>query len=194
MNDDTQAFPSQQQEPPGRTSEMDPLPDHGEASYRGSGKLQGRRALITGGDSGIGRAVALAYAREGADVAFTHMPEEQDDADETSALLEAEGRRHRRQSRLLIPMEGEAMAGSIKKPKMYEALRDEGASKEKAARISNAAAQKDRSKSSVARKGGEAGSYDDWTVSELRKRAKELGLRNYSGKKKSELVSALRDH
>jgi hypothetical protein len=86
------------------------------------------------------------------------------------------------------------MASSIKKPKMYEDLRDEGASKEKAARISNAAAQKGRSKSSVGRKGGKSGSYDDWTVPELRKRAKELGMSGYSGKKKSELVKALRDH
>jgi hypothetical protein len=83
---------------------------------------------------------------------------------------------------------------SLKKPDMYEDLRDEGASKEKAARISNAAAQKGRSKSSVAAKGGRSGSYDDWTVPQLRARAKELGLSNYSGKKKSELVSALRNH
>jgi hypothetical protein len=85
-------------------------------------------------------------------------------------------------------------SSSLKKPDMYEDLREEGASKEKAARISNAAAQKGRSKSSVGRKGGNAGSYDDWTVPELRKRAKELGLSGYSGKKKSELVKALRDH
>jgi hypothetical protein len=83
---------------------------------------------------------------------------------------------------------------SLKKPDMYEDLRKEGASKEKAARISNAAAQKGRSTSSVAAKGGRSGSYDDWTVPELRKRAKELGLSNYSGKKKAELVEALRDH
>lgn len=83
---------------------------------------------------------------------------------------------------------------SIKNPDMYEELRDDGASKEKAARISNAAAQKGRSKSSVGRKGGESGSYDDWTVPELRKRAKEIGLHNYSDKKKSELISALRNH
>jgi hypothetical protein len=86
------------------------------------------------------------------------------------------------------------MASSIKKPKLYEELREDGASKEKAARISNAAAQKGRSTSSVGAKGGKAGSYDDWTVPELRKRAKELGLTGYSGKNKSELVKALRDH
>jgi hypothetical protein len=83
---------------------------------------------------------------------------------------------------------------SIKNPDLYEELRDDGASKEKAARISNATAQKGRSTSSVGRQGGESGSYEDWTVPELRKRAKELGLTHYSGKKKSELVKALRDH
>ena len=83
---------------------------------------------------------------------------------------------------------------SLKKPEMYEALRDQGASKEKAARISNAAAQKGRSASSVAAKGGSSGSYDDWTVADLRRRAKELGLTGYSGKNKSELIAALRDH
>jgi hypothetical protein len=83
---------------------------------------------------------------------------------------------------------------SLKNPDMYEELRKEGASKEKAARISNATRQKGRSKSSVGRKGGESGSYEDWKVPELRKRAKELGLSNYSGKNKSELVRALRNH
>ncbi|MET0467797.1 MAG: Rho termination factor N-terminal domain-containing protein [Aeromicrobium sp.] len=83
---------------------------------------------------------------------------------------------------------------SLKKPDLYEDLREEGASKEKAARISNAAAQKGRSTSSVAAKGGRSGSYDDWTVPDLRKRAKELGLSNYSGKRKSELVTMLRHH
>ena len=86
------------------------------------------------------------------------------------------------------------MASSIKKPTMYDELRQDGASKEKAARISNAAAQKGRSTSSVGAKGGRSGSYDDWTVPELRKRAKELGLSGSSGKKKSELIEALRDH
>ncbi len=81
---------------------------------------------------------------------------------------------------------------SLKKPDMYEELRDKGASKEKAARISNAAARDGESK--VGERGGEAGSYDDWKVPDLRKRAKELGLTNYSDKNKKELISALRNH
>ncbi|MEO6604598.1 MAG: SDR family oxidoreductase [Aeromicrobium sp.] len=86
----SEGFPAQQQDPPGLTEVMEPVPDHGEKSYKGSGKLDGKRALITGGDSGIGRAVAIAFAREGADVAFTYLADEQDDADATSALLDAE--------------------------------------------------------------------------------------------------------
>jgi hypothetical protein len=81
---------------------------------------------------------------------------------------------------------------SLKDPELYEELRDDGASKEKAARISNAAAN--RGRSSVGRKGGKSGDYEDWTVDELKKRAKELGLSGYSGKRKSELISALRNH
>ncbi len=81
---------------------------------------------------------------------------------------------------------------SLKDPKLYEELRDEGNSKEKSARISNAIAA--RGAKSVGRKGGESGSYDDWTVSDLRKRAKELGMSGYSGKKKAELIGLLRHH
>jgi hypothetical protein len=81
---------------------------------------------------------------------------------------------------------------SLKDPELYEELREDGASKEKAARISNAAAS--RGRSSVGRKGGKAGDYEDWTVEQLKKRAKELGITGYSGKRKSELISALRNH
>ncbi|EAQ03283.1 putative oxidoreductase protein [Pseudooceanicola batsensis HTCC2597] len=85
-------FPEQPQPLPGQTDRMDPRPDHGEESYRGSGKLEGMAALITGADSGIGRAVALAYAREGADVMISYL-EEHDEADVTRALVEEAGRR-----------------------------------------------------------------------------------------------------
>ncbi|MEU5665051.1 SDR family oxidoreductase [Streptomyces longwoodensis] len=86
-------FASQDQPHPGWTGPMDPPPDHGEDSYRGSGRLEGRTTVITGGDSGIGRAVALAFAREGADVLFTHLDEEAEDAEETTRLVREAGRK-----------------------------------------------------------------------------------------------------
>src|ERR1700712_2216103 len=84
--------PVQQQPEPGLQSRMDPVPDLGEDSYRGTGRLTGRKALITGGDSGIGGAVAIAYAREGADVAISYLPGEQEDAQHIVALIEQAGR------------------------------------------------------------------------------------------------------
>jgi NAD(P)-dependent dehydrogenase (short-subunit alcohol dehydrogenase family) len=86
-------FKSQSQPWPGLAGKMEPRPDHGEQSYKGSGRLQGRKALITGGDSGMGRAAAIAYAREGADVAINYYPTEEEDAKEVIALIKAAGRK-----------------------------------------------------------------------------------------------------
>ncbi|MFF9564853.1 SDR family oxidoreductase [Leifsonia sp. NPDC014704] len=86
------SFPEQQQQPPGTTDAMEPRPDHGEESYRGSGKLTGKVALITGADSGIGKAVAIAYAREGADVAISYLNED-DDAEDTAKWVREAGRK-----------------------------------------------------------------------------------------------------
>ena len=86
-------YPNQSQRWPGLASKMQPRPDHGERSYQGSGRLEGRRALITGGDSGMGRAAAIAFAREGADVVINYLPDEQPDADEVLALIREAGRK-----------------------------------------------------------------------------------------------------
>lgn len=85
-------YPAQKQSMPGSTRAMNPRPDHGEESYRGSGRLVGKKAIITGGDSGIGRAVAIAYAREGADLVIAYLDEDEDAA-EVKALVEREGRK-----------------------------------------------------------------------------------------------------
>ena len=85
-------FPSQKQPMPGLTRKMDPVPDHGETSYKGSGRLAGKKAIITGGDSGIGRAVAIAFAREGADVLISYL-DENEDAEDTRRLVEEAGRK-----------------------------------------------------------------------------------------------------
>ncbi len=88
---DEGGFPEQEQLPPGLTTKMDPIPDHGETTWVGHGRLQGLKALITGGDSGIGRAVAIAFAREGASVALGYLPEEQSDAEDTRGWVEEAG-------------------------------------------------------------------------------------------------------
>lgn len=90
-------FPKQKQPMPGLTAKMEPIPDHGEESYKGSGRLKGKKAVITGADSGIGRAVAIAYAREGADVLISYL-EEHEDAEDTKKLVEVAG-----QKALLMP-------------------------------------------------------------------------------------------
>ena len=104
-------YPEQQQEPPGYTKAMKPRPDHGEQSYKGSGRLKGKRAVITGGDSGIGRAVAIAYAREGADILISYL-EEEEDAKDTAKLVEDAGRKA-----ILV-------AGDVQDPKHCRAIID----------------------------------------------------------------------
>ena len=86
-------FPEQEQQPPGLTTEMNPVPDHGEETWVGHDRLRGLKALVTGGDSGIGRAVAIAFAREGCDVALSYLAEEQQDAEDVARLVEEAGRR-----------------------------------------------------------------------------------------------------
>lgn len=105
----TPPFPEQQQEPPGKTALMDPIPDHGEQSYKGNGKLEGKVALITGADSGIGKAVAIAFAREGADIVISYLNEDED-ARDTAHWVEEAGRKA-----LLVP-------GDIKSEERCKAL------------------------------------------------------------------------
>jgi NAD(P)-dependent dehydrogenase (short-subunit alcohol dehydrogenase family) len=102
-------FPEQVQEQPGLTAPMEPKPDHGEESYEGSNALAGKAALITGGDSGIGKAVAIAFAREGADVAISYLPEEEADAQDTAAWIQKAGQRAR-----LLPGDGRSEEFSTK--------------------------------------------------------------------------------
>jgi NAD(P)-dependent dehydrogenase (short-subunit alcohol dehydrogenase family) len=108
-------FPKQSQPWPGLASQMNPKPDHGEQSYVGSGRLAGRKALVTGGDSGIGRAAVIAYAREGADVAFNYLPQEEPDAREVVELIRAAGRK-------AIPLPGDIRSEDFCKKLVADAV------------------------------------------------------------------------
>ena len=112
-------FAKQQQEWPGLAGKMDPRPDHGEKSYRGSGRLAGRKALITGGDSGIGRAAAIAFAREGADVAFNYLPQEEPDAKEVVELIRQAGRK-------AVPLPGDIRSEDFCTKLVADAVRELG--------------------------------------------------------------------
>src|SRR6266404_4520921 len=115
----TPPFPPQQHPWPGLAGKMDPLPDHGETSYQGSGRLAGRKALVTGGDSGIGRAAVIAFAREGADVAFNYLPAEEPDARQVVQLIEAEGRK-------AVPLPGDIRDEAFCTRLVSDAVRDLG--------------------------------------------------------------------
>jgi NAD(P)-dependent dehydrogenase (short-subunit alcohol dehydrogenase family) len=112
-------FKRQSQPWPGLAGRMDPRPDHGESTYRGSGRLTGRKALVTGGDSGMGRAAAIAFAREGADVAINHLPDEEADAQEVVELI-------RREGRIGLSIPGDLRDEAFCKRLVDEALRDLG--------------------------------------------------------------------
>ncbi len=112
-------FPPQQQPWPGLAGQMSPRPDHGETSYVGSGRLRGRKALITGGDSGMGRAAAIAYAREGADVAINYLPAEEPDAREVVALIRQAGR-------TAVPIPGDLRSAAFCRSLVDQAVRGLG--------------------------------------------------------------------
>ena len=114
-------FPGQTQSPPGLAREMDPKPDHGEESYQGFGRLEGRKALITGADSGIGRAATIAFAREGADIALNYLESERPDAREVIALVEQAGTR-------AIPLPGDIRDEAFCKRLVEDARKGLGAS------------------------------------------------------------------
>lgn len=112
-------FTKQQQEAPGLQSKMVPKPDCGEESYKGSGRLEGRKALITGGDSGIGRAAAIAYAREGADIALNYLPSEQSDAEQVAGYVKAAGRK-------IVLLPGDLSDEAFSRQLVKDALRELG--------------------------------------------------------------------
>ena len=112
-------YPRQSQAWPGLAGKMDPKPDHGEASYKGAGRLLGRKALITGGDSGMGRAAAIAFAREGADVAINYLPDEESDAREVVDLIRAAGRK-------AVPLPGDLRDAAFCRRLVEDAVRQLG--------------------------------------------------------------------
>ncbi len=127
-------YPRQSQAWPGLAGKMDPKPDHGEVSYKGLGRLAGRRALITGGDSGMGRAAAIAFAREGADVAINYLPEEEPDAREVVELIRSAGRK-------AVPLPGDLRDASFCRRLVDDAVRQLGGLD---ILVSNAARQQSR--------------------------------------------------